>query len=771
MTFNRGSGLNRSIPFNRGRWERHQVKVTDCLLVATVKDADLSAEIAADDTVYPFIGAELAGPVSGDRTKTVSASICPMVSGEPQNVGATISADDTLYPCISGVGWLGAVNIPASDTLYIAPDIDERYDYDATIRVSDSLTLAPDLDNSVAIQNVFTRCSEDRRYIRARVKITYSDPLLDESIEVIGSSDTAYGTYPSQTADNVFTSKYKWFAVGAATLGQGFSIGPDEEDITSIGWWSADFSDGDAEFTTPVGIIATLASTRPVYTLQLYGDQILGGFPVDFEIKLYDSEDVLLETIPVTDNTEVEWSQELESPVLDVKKISLSVSKISTANDQCRVAEFFTAHAEWYYEDDLISIDLLEELDYNSGSLPIGNISSNEVVINLYNKDRRFNVNNPDSPVRDLMLKNRRIEVWLGVAIVEGTNEWYKVGEYWSQDWEAPEDDQYVEVRGLDRLDRLRHSFFNPATIYRDYSLKDLAELVLSDAGLTSEQYLVDDELDTVTVDYAWFDKMSHRAALKRIAQAGLAVCFCDREGRIIMKLFENEANSRWTFDTDSNIFNKTNPLAWDEMVNAIEIIATPRKPGIEEVLYEDTDEIEVPAGETVSRFYMFNFSPVIDLQEPEITQSGADIIINDYTEYSWAMEVVFENTGVTPQSVTSIKISGKKLDKTGGLVATAENDESIRANGRIELTSGFESDLIQTKARAQAIADSLIASYSDPRRDIDMETRGLILLEVGHRVTAPDYEGVYNDFGIVRQETHWDGGLTTRILGRRIVT
>ena len=156
---------------------------------------------------------------------------------------------------------------------------------------------------------------------------------------------------------------------------------------------------------------------RPVHTLTVMGDGARGEYPIDFTISLYAEDDTLLHTQTVTANTDIAWSHSLSSPVLDVAKQVLTITKWSHAGRQAKIVEFFTSVQESYLADDLTFIKLLEEREVSQGSLPVGNISSNEITIGLVNNDKKFDPDNPYSPLNQMLKPNRRIQAWLGIDI------------------------------------------------------------------------------------------------------------------------------------------------------------------------------------------------------------------------------------------------------------------------------------------------------------------------------------------------------------------
>ena len=149
--------------------------------------------------------------------------------------------------------------------------------------------------------------------------------------------------------------------------------------------------------------------------LRVAGDTARAEYPVDFEIKLYAQDDTLLYTETVTGNTQVSWSKALPSPVLDVAKQILTITRWSHEGCQAKIIEFFTSIREVYETGDLVSLRLLEEREASQGSLPVGNISSNEITLALNNEDKKFDVDNENSPLKNLLKPNRRIQVWLGI--------------------------------------------------------------------------------------------------------------------------------------------------------------------------------------------------------------------------------------------------------------------------------------------------------------------------------------------------------------------
>jgi hypothetical protein len=184
-----------------------------------------------------------------------------------------------------------------------------------------------------------------------------------------------------------------------------------------MGWWGAQFAGAGGLFVTPYPALTVTHLPRPIRQLKVVGDTAREEYPVDFTIKLYAQDDTLLKTETVTGNDQVSWSKALEPQVLDVAKQVLTITKWSHEGRCAKIIEFFTSIREVYETGDLVSIRLLEEREASQGSLPVGNISSNEITLVLNNEDKKFDVDNENSPLKNLLKPNRRIQVWLGIRI------------------------------------------------------------------------------------------------------------------------------------------------------------------------------------------------------------------------------------------------------------------------------------------------------------------------------------------------------------------
>jgi len=366
--------------------------------------------------------------------------------------------------------------------------------------------------------------------------------------------------------------------------------------------------------------------------------------------------------------------------------------------------------------------------------------------------------------------------------------EWVPLGTFWSLDWESPEDSVYAQTTGRDRLELLRKSTYSTSQVQQNKTLYDLAQNILQDAGLTEEEYYIDTELQQFPVPYAWFDSQSHREALRKVAEACLGQVYCDRHGVLriegpsytsnkIQQLkgayflesafpAESEHIEAYGIGPD-DYFRKDNPVKWSEIANYVEVETQPLRPDIVQEVYRSNEPVSIIAGQEQTIIAYYNHTPCIEATATlENAVSGAEITKATY--YAWGADITVysANTGTF-----ELVINAKPLKVLNKEKAIAKDEESITDNGKLRYV--FPANpLVQTREVAQKIADTLLAYFKNPRRDVSIEWRGNPALLLGDVIVVPDYQNEKEDtrgyYYIRKQELEYDGGLRATLEGRR---
>jgi hypothetical protein len=276
-------------------------------------------------------------------------------------------------------------------------------------------------------------------------------------------------------------------------------------------------------------------AARTIESLLVCGDTIYNEYPVNFQIKVYNGA-VVVHTETVTGNTLLRWQKEITT-INSATKMTLEVSVWSAGLRIVKISEFYTSIIRQYTGNDIMSLGLTEEMELADNSLPIGNISCNEIDIRLNNVDDKFFPGNIDSDLHTLIKPNRKIFAELGFYLPNGDIEYVSLGTYWSGDWDIPEMGTYAGTSARDRMEQLRKNTFSKSDLYHNTNLYDLALVVLEDAKLDIPdlKWKVDEGLADFEVEWAWLANVTYFEALRQIVEACMAQCYCDRDDYVVI--------------------------------------------------------------------------------------------------------------------------------------------------------------------------------------------------------------------------------------------
>lgn len=149
-------------------------------------------------------------------------------------------------------------------------------------------------------------------------------------------------------------------------------------------------------------------------------------------------------------------------------------------------------------------------------------------------------------------------------------------------------------------MELLRKSTFQTSQVLQNKSLYELAEIVLQDAGLASDEYAIDEALDDIVIPYSWFNPVSHREALRLIAEAGLAAAFQNRDGKIQIESFLITGDEPVLEITEDDYFPPLRaPSRQDQVANEIIVYTQPLRPvTTPEEVYRSNEPIPFPVGQ-----------------------------------------------------------------------------------------------------------------------------------------------------------------------------
>jgi len=591
-------------------------------------------------------------------------------------------------------------------------------------------------------------------YIESTLNLTSS--FLDTSFTFTALAGGDYFSSASQTSNDVLTSPFKRWHIGESKISDNHGLmGLSAE----CGWTSNEISGAGGAFSTSP-VLEQEFSSRTIEKITIYGDDQWGDYPVDFVVALYYSGSYT-DVVTVTGNTAVGYEYDMPSAQAGVTKAKLTVSKWSVAGRPSKIIEFNISRILKLDEEDIYDFSVLEEDNYDGGTLPIGKISANQLTLSFYDDG---SITLPE------MRRNKIVSLNL-IAELSGIEYPVTMGRYYVKDWQIDRLNKTITVTCFDLMSILAEDTYS-AVLQTNKTAKELAEAILADSQLESSMYIVDDELSSFVVPYSLFNQVTHQEALSQVVSLVLGKAYVDRTtGVLVVKGATSAASdgvSLKTFTNASHVLQTDTPIELNDIATVIDVnwyeivIASSALDVI-----ESTEEITVAAGGTAQAILSFpeDYLTVSNVATPTFTQSGSDITISSYTVYVWGVVINFANAGGTDQTVDSITINGKPVTQILHAYETADNT-AISKYGRVKYT--YDNLLVQSRARAEAIGTAILTDYADPTDTIVSDLWGAPYALVGDTVTIPDRDGANQITQVERSEFAFnDSGLSHRMTSK----
>lgn len=587
--------------------------------------------------------------------------------------------------------------------------------------------------------------SSNPRKVYGKVEIVYADEELsrDVKVAVSGNSKISHPIevyhLPSEPTVKACTMD------GNSTMDGTFQMMG--EDLV-VGWWSDKGADGNGVYANKPYIELTF-NMRPIIFWRIIGDKKLGQYPVDFTLS-YKKNGTIVQTDTIKGNTEVEFV--IAPRISDITAVRLTIEKWSHPNAVAKILRCYERVYETYEGDALLSFEVGEELCSSEGNY---NINSDSMTVSIYNEDRKFD----KGYLRTLMLLDRKLYPFIGIE-KDGEIEYKPLGVFYSDEWDIPQDSQWVKCTATDRLMRLQIKTYVGFPLVEKITLYEIAEDILTAMGMTKLEYLITDRLKDFVVDMALLPKTTGWDALQEIANAGLCKIFVDRENRIVIKCEDEKPEKSPIAIVPGNMFSYKSNITLTDFSNSVSV---------------DYCEISIK-------------SDVIDVAEPEIRlePNETKLMTIDYTsEVAYptaassnaAVRIVSFNSGVnscvcelrntagTAQTAV-ITVSGNAIDINTRTV-TVRDEESIYMYGIVEYKHPT-SELVQSYEQAEYMAKLLLDRMRAGAGTITAVWRGNPELEVGLAYDNTDRFGDKESLLCEYNKFTYDGGLQQETRGRK---
>jgi len=417
------------------------------------------------------------------------------------------------------------------------------------------------------------------------------------------------------------------------------------------------------------------------------------------------------------------------------------------------------------YTDRVISMEWDREATF-----PTNPITRAVATIVLDNYDDLFTPGNTNSALEPYLIPRRPVRLYAGfdgelipvfIGMTEGRPE-------------VDESSRTVRLRCVDFLTSILEMPLQREVMYVNQREDQVIQGILESCGLVASQFDLD--YGEHIIPFAYFKKDSKAGiALEDIGEATLGNLSMREDGVIQYKTRSSWASNTpvITLTKEDNIIERKN-AGRDNVINVVEVKSNAREVQDIQKIWEQSNETEVPAGETIEIFAEFRDDegelPVTTAEDPTYVDTAttsvyatnkerdgsgptldSDISLDSMDLFSTGAKLTFTNSGSTNIFLTRLEVWGTPARIRERIYVRVQDDASVGDRDAYEeRVHTIENDYIQDPVTANSIAQIILEDCAEDDDQVNLYLKGLPQLQVGDVATYDD-EDQTTDYFITR--------------------
>ena len=206
--------------------------------------------------------------------------------------------------------------------------------------------------------------------------------------------------------------------------------------------------------------------------------------------------------------------------------LSIIPNKMINGRGRLHIHEIIMGIGIYFNERSILSASKKEHISPIMEALP-----TIDFRLSVNNKDRAYDIENEKSTVNFLEL-GQKVQAFMGQEI-EDRIEWLQAGTLKLKEWSA--DDDKMSFTAIDFLSGLTGKYRKGKFYPQGISIYDLCLDVLTDAGVDTREFYIDEYLKAVKIKNP-IPVVSHREALQLLSNAGRCLLYQDEKGKIVIR-------------------------------------------------------------------------------------------------------------------------------------------------------------------------------------------------------------------------------------------
>lgn len=415
--------------------------------------------------------------------------------------------------------------------------------------------------------------------------------------------------------------------------------------------------------------------------------------------------------------------------VTGYRKVVITFQSTQKPYQSVRVMEVVFGIIQEFDRENMTDGDILYEMDPKSDSLPAG-----QLTVTIDNSQHRYNMLSPSS-IYAYLQQGQPLDAEIGVGATETGLEYVGMGRFYFAKSEAADDSMTAKITAYDRIYQVDKGTYRKG-VNGTATVATLVAAVLADAGIGL----------TASIPAAIGNRVigsciplvSHREALRMIAQAARCVCYIDRAGVLVFA--DLTAGTAVDALTKSNMPNYP-VVSVSDQVNTADV-------SVFSLVNSASDKVETICSSTVTingtQDVWIEFPEAVG--SPSISVSGGTL--NKGTAYLYSACLNITATGSVTFTVTGYRMTSTETVYTATNIQSGEDVQPVKVQNKL---------IVNTDIAAAVAAWTLAFS----RVSYSINERGNPARELLDTASIEDTYGV-NGNGVITKETYkYDGTLS----------
>lgn len=305
-----------------------------------------------------------------------------------------------------------------------------------------------------------------------------------------------------------------------------------------------------------------------------------------------------------------------------------------------------------------------------------------------------------------------------------------------------------VQIKASDYQTYFENKYIDTTAMYTGQRTDALIESFLSQAGMTTAQYNLDQGIETIEFLIAPAgSKMAD--VINQIVQAENGHFYQDEEGKFRFENRQHYQNAPYnsvvqTIYTADVVDAYISNLSGQHLVNVVEVRGNPLSKQAETTIYTQSGAIELGIGD--NEVFIEFPNPVLQADNPVYVanskQDGTGVnVTSNVTRknafvFAQSAKYTFTNSSGNVAYITSLTVDGRQATPRyeNGIYYRSQDDSSVTAYQ--EQILSIDNDYIQSQDWAASYANLILSSYSDPENLQTIVIRAKPHLQLGDLIS-----------------------------------